>query len=155
MRPAAAGCWANAGAAMDTRARTPAKNPVFITGTPVSKILPFPGGRTLHRMALRFFTNADSLLAMSTQAPEPPSIVVRAAVWVGDAFGRWQRSRAAARDDSFVQKWKTAWNEGCEACKAGKSLADVPYSRSPRKDAWLAGWRWAERQTPGTTNGSA
>jgi hypothetical protein len=152
MRPAAAGCSASAGAAIDTTARTPAKNPVFIAEPPVSKILRFLGGRTLHRMTL--FANADSLLAMSTRAPEPPSIVVRAAVWVGDAFGRWQRSRAAARDDSFVQKWKIAWNEGCEACKAGKPLADVPYSRSPRKDAWLAGWRWAERETTGAANGS-
>jgi hypothetical protein len=77
---------------------------------------------------------------------EPPSFAIRAAVWIGDAFGRWQRRRAAARDDSFVETWKAAWNEGCEAFKAGRPQTSVPYSRSPRKDAWMAGWLWAARQ---------
>jgi hypothetical protein len=75
-----------------------------------------------------------------------PSLAVRAAVWVGVAFGRWQRRRAAARDDSFVEAWKAAWNEGCEAQKAGDPQSAVPYTRSPRKDAWLAGWMWASRE---------
>ena len=75
-----------------------------------------------------------------------PSLAVRAAVWVGGAFGRWQRRRAAARDDSFVESWKAAWNEGCEAQKAGNPQSAVPYERSPRKDAWLAGWMWAARE---------
>jgi len=78
---------------------------------------------------------------------DSPNLVVRAAVWVGGAFGRWQRRRAAAKDDSFVETWKAAWNEGCEARKAGKSQSDVPYSRSPVKDAWLAGWLWEDRHT--------
>jgi len=83
---------------------------------------------------------------MSTDDPEPPpppGVVVRTAVWIGTAFGRWQRRRAAARDDSFVDNWKSAWNEGCSAHRAGKTEADVPYARSPARDAWLAGWRWA------------
>jgi ribosome modulation factor len=83
---------------------------------------------------------------MSPDVPEPPSppgVVVRTAVWIGTAFGRWQRRRAAARDDSFVDNWKRAWNEGCSAHRAGKTEADVPYDRSPGRDAWLAGWRWA------------
>ncbi len=75
------------------------------------------------------------------------SFVIRTAVWVGDAFGRWQRRRAAARDDSFVDAWKAAWNEGCEAYKAGRPQDSVPYNRSPRKDAWMAGWLWAARQS--------
>ena len=78
----------------------------------------------------------------NSQSP-PAGIVVRTAEWIGTAFGRWHRRRAGARDDSFVDKWKIAWNEGCEAYKLGKSETDVPYARSPRKDAWLAGWRWA------------
>jgi len=82
---------------------------------------------------------------MSTEksAPPPAGIVVRAAEWIGTAFGRWQRRRAAARDDSFVDQWKTAWNEGCLAHKAGKAERDVPYLKTPRRDAWIAGWRWA------------
>ena len=88
---------------------------------------------------------------MTTENHEPQSAgaVVRAAVWIGTAFGRWQRRRAAARDDSFVDKWKVAWNEGCAAHQAGTSEADVPYARSPRKEAWIAGWRWAK----GANNG--
>jgi len=80
------------------------------------------------------------------QDTHTPSLAVRAAVWLGGAFGRWQRRRAAARDDSFVDAWKAAWNEGCEAYKAGVQQTAVPYTRSPRKDAWLAGWMWAARE---------
>jgi hypothetical protein len=77
---------------------------------------------------------------------DSPSLAVRAAVWIGDAFGRWQRRRAAARDDSFVEAWKAAWNEGCLAQKAGQPQTAVPYAHSPQQDAWLAGWLWAARQ---------
>lgn len=77
--------------------------------------------------------------------PKTP-LVVRTAVWLGDAFGRWQKRRAAARDDVFVEKWKAAWSEGCEAHAAGKQRDDVPHGRSPKRDAWLAGWLWAERR---------
>jgi len=83
---------------------------------------------------------------MTTGNKERTSIVVRAAVWIGGAFGRWQRGRAAARDDSFVEKWKAAWSEGCAAHKGGKSDRDVPYARPPERDAWLAGWAWAKQQ---------
>jgi hypothetical protein len=84
---------------------------------------------------------------MTTQpGARTPSLAVRAAVWVGGAFGRWQRRRAAARDDSFVDAWKAAWNEGCEAHKAGVPQTAVPHTRSPRKEAWLAGWMWAARE---------
>jgi ribosome modulation factor len=86
---------------------------------------------------------------MATENRETSSFVIRAAEWIGDTFGRWQRTRAAAKDDSFVETWKAAWNDGCEAHKTGKSQSDVPYSRSPKKDAWLAGWLWAERQASG------
>lgn len=84
---------------------------------------------------------------MARSEGERTSIVIRTAVWVGGAFGRWQRHRAAARDDSFVEQWKAAWNEGCAAYKVGKSDRQVPYSRAPQKEAWLAGWSWAKQQT--------
>jgi hypothetical protein len=86
---------------------------------------------------------------MNTPGRPKPPFVVRTAEWIGGAFGRWHRRRAAARDDSFVEKWKAAWSEGCEAHKSGKLVTDVPYGRSPRKDAWVAGWRWAD----GSANG--
>jgi hypothetical protein len=83
---------------------------------------------------------------MRTDDKDRTARVVRAAEWIGGAFGRWQRGRAAARDDSFVEKWKAAWNEGCAAQKAGQSDRDVPYARSPEREAWLAGWAWAKQQ---------
>jgi ribosome modulation factor len=83
---------------------------------------------------------------MAIDDKEHSSLLIRTAVWIGGAFGKWQRSRAAARDDSFVDKWKTAWNEGCAAHKAGKSERDVPYTRAPGQEAWLAGWSWAKQQ---------
>jgi ribosome modulation factor len=99
-------------------------------------------------MALARSANADKVDPdMAPGNRETSSFVIRAAEWIGDTFGQWQRTRAAAKDDSFVEKWKAAWSDGCEAHKAGKAQSDVPYSRSPRKDAWLAGWLWAERQT--------
>ncbi len=83
---------------------------------------------------------------MAIDDKQRPSLLIRTAVWVGGAFGKWQRSRAAARDDSFVEGWKAAWNEGCAAHKAGKSQRDVPYTRAPGKEAWLAGWSWAKQE---------
>jgi len=81
------------------------------------------------------------------QAADPASsFVVRTAVRFGALLGRWQRRRLAARDDAFVEQWKAAWQEGCDAYGAGVARDRVPYRRSPRKDAWLAGRLWAERQ---------
>lgn len=92
---------------------------------------------------------------MATDEQEQPSILIRTAEWIGGAFGRWQRQRAAARDDSFVERWKAAWNEGCAAYQAGKSESQVPYSRPPQKEAWLAGWSWAKQQASATTRDQA
>ena len=89
-------------------------------------------------------SKVEGTMNQQDREPPPPGVVVRTAIWVGTAFGRWQRQRAAARDDSFVEKWKSAWNEGCAAQRAGKTETQVPYVRSPGKDAWLAGWRWAQ-----------
>ena len=86
---------------------------------------------------------------MATGDRRRTSLVIRTAEWVGGAFGRWQRHRAAARDDSFVENWKAAWSEGCAAQKAGKADRDVPYTRSPGREAWLAGWSWAKQQANG------
>lgn len=91
-------------------------------------------------------TTGTESVFMATEDRARTSRVVRAAEWIGAAFGRWQRGRAAARDDSFVEKWKAAWNEGCVAHKAGWSNRDVPYSRAPGREAWLAGWAWAKQQ---------
>src|SRR5437879_3904746 len=81
------------------------------------------------------------------------SFVIKAAVRVGDALGRWQRQRAAARDDAFVEKWKAAWAEGCDACRARLTEENVPYRRGPRRDAWLAGWQWAQQEQVKTAAG--
>lgn len=77
-------------------------------------------------------------------ASKRPSLIVRGAERIGAALGRWQRRRASARDDAFVEKWKKAWAEGCEAFGAGASQEAVPYKRAPRREAWLAGWQWSQ-----------
>jgi hypothetical protein len=82
------------------------------------------------------------------------SFVVRIAERMGATLGRWQRRRLAARDDAFVEQWKAAWQEGCAAFDAGVPCEQVPYRRSPRKDAWLAGRLWAERQVASSESAS-
>jgi hypothetical protein len=83
------------------------------------------------------------------------SWLVRMSIKVGTAIGRWQRRRAARRDDVLVEKWKVAWAEGSDACRAGIPQDKVPHRRSPRRAAWLAGWQWAERSAHPQANGTA
>ena len=73
-----------------------------------------------------------------------PSRVIRAATWIGSTLGQWRRRRASAKDDAFVDVWKGAWQEGCDARLAGASQDENPNKRNPRKAAWLAGWSWAD-----------
>jgi hypothetical protein len=77
------------------------------------------------------------------------SSVIRAATWIGSTLGQWRRRRASAKDDAFVDVWKGAWQEGCDARLAGAPQEGNPHRRNPRKAAWLAGWAWAD-----TTNGA-
>jgi ribosome modulation factor len=77
------------------------------------------------------------------------SSVIRAATWIGSTLGQWRRRRASAKDDAFVDLWKGAWQQGCDARLAGSSQEANPHRRNPRKAAWLAGWAWAE-----STNGT-
>jgi len=72
------------------------------------------------------------------------SSVIRAATWIGSTLGQWRRRRASAKDDAFVNVWKGAWQEGCDARLAGGSQDANPHRRNPRKAAWLAGWAWAD-----------
>jgi ribosome modulation factor len=74
------------------------------------------------------------------------SLLIRMAIRAGATVGRWQRRLAARRDDAVVEKWKAAWAEGSDAHRAGTPQERVPYRRSARRAAWLAGWQWAEQQ---------
>jgi ribosome modulation factor len=72
-----------------------------------------------------------------------PSVVVRAAIRVGQALGDWRRRRLAAAQDAYIDMWKSAWAEGCHAGWQGAVKDDVPYRAGPQRDAWSAGWNWA------------
>jgi ribosome modulation factor len=73
-------------------------------------------------------------------------LVVRAAEWVGKTLGRWRRDWHERRDVAYIAAWKTAWTQGCEARWAGGNRDDVPHRSGPQRDAWLAGWNWADIQ---------
>jgi hypothetical protein len=82
------------------------------------------------------------------------SVLIRGAVAVGRTLGQWRQRRVAAAQDAYVTSWKAAWTEGCSAGWAGHPLAALPYHDGPLRDAWAAGWNWAQtqpdrRQAPG------
>jgi len=74
------------------------------------------------------------------------SLAIRAATWVGRTVGRWQRHRAANRDEAFVRRWQQAWLTGRDARWGGAAQEAVPYRQSVQRQAWLAGWLWANTQ---------
>ena len=73
-------------------------------------------------------------------------IVIRLATWVGRTVGRWQRRRVARKDDAYVLRWKAAWSTGRDARMAGAPRDAVPHRRREQREAWLAGWLWADAQ---------
>jgi len=75
-----------------------------------------------------------------------PPIVIRVATWFGRTVGRWQRLRLAKKNDAYVDRWKAAWSAGRDARWAGTPRDGVPYRRRAQRDAWLAGWLWADTQ---------
>lgn len=75
-----------------------------------------------------------------------PPLVVRAAEWVGRTLGQWRRDRLERRDAAYIRTWKAAWTNGCEARWRGGSRDEVPHKNGPQRDAWLAGWNWADIQ---------
>jgi hypothetical protein len=83
------------------------------------------------------------------------SRVIKTATWIGSTLGRWRRRRASAKDDAFVELWKNAWQEGCDARLAGAPQESNPKRRNPQKAAWLAGWAWADGADRNTTDTDA
>ena len=71
--------------------------------------------------------------------------LIRAATWVGDRLGRLRNRRVAARQDAYVRAWKAAWAEGCDARRQSVPEDAVPHKPGPARDAWRAGWQWADR----------
>jgi ribosome modulation factor len=74
------------------------------------------------------------------------SWAIHAATWVGRSVGRWQRHRAASRDEEFVRRWQQAWVAGRDARWGGAIQDAVPYRQPVQRQAWLAGWLWANTQ---------
>jgi len=86
----------------------------------------------------------DGLSVMADQPPGSDSpFVTRAAVRLGHTLGSWRRRRLEAAQNKFVDAWKAAWTEGCEAAWQGIAINAVPYRRGWRRKAWHAGWHWA------------
>jgi|SRR3954469_2430939 len=71
---------------------------------------------------------------------------IRAAAWVGRSIGQWQKRRAMLRDEEFVRLWQRAWAAGRDSRWGGMSQDAVPYRRAVQRQAWLAGWLWANTQ---------
>jgi hypothetical protein len=82
--------------------------------------------------------------------PSDSAFVTRTAVRLGHTLGSWRRRRIEAAQNKFVDTWKAAWTEGCEAAWQGTAIDAAPYRRGRRRDAWHAGWHWAT-----TTSGPA
>jgi hypothetical protein len=83
---------------------------------------------------------------VATRGNQEGSVIARSAVAVGRTLGQWRRRRAAAAQDAYVTSWKTAWTEGCSAGWAGEPVTSLPYRENPLRDAWAAGWNWAQTQ---------
>jgi hypothetical protein len=81
-----------------------------------------------------------------TSPAEDKSMLVRGAVAVGRTLGSWQQRRIAAAQDAYVESWKAAWTEGCNASWAGDPVTAIPFRQGPQRDAWMAGWNWAQTQ---------
>jgi len=71
---------------------------------------------------------------------------IRAAAWVGRTIGRWQKRRATQRDEEFVREWQRAWVTGRDSRWGGIPQDAVPYRRPVQRQAWVAGWLWANTQ---------
>ncbi len=71
---------------------------------------------------------------------------IRAAAWVGRSIGQWQKRRATLRDEEFVRQWQRAWVKGRDSRWGGATEDAVPFRRAVQRQAWLAGWQWANTQ---------
>src|SRR3954454_21621500 len=71
---------------------------------------------------------------------------IRGATWIGRTVGGWQRHLAALRDEEVVRRWQQAWVAGRDARWGGAAQEAVPYRQSMPRQAWLAGWLWANTQ---------
>ena len=56
----------------------------------------------------------------------------------------WRRRRAVAKQDAFVEAWKTAWSDGCRRRWEGGPRDEPSYSQDDQRAAWVAGWEWAD-----------
>jgi hypothetical protein len=70
--------------------------------------------------------------------------LLRAAARVGRTLGTWRRRRVEAKQDALVDAWKLAWTDGCNRRWQGASRDEAPYRPGTQRDAWHAGWQWAD-----------
>jgi ribosome modulation factor len=90
--------------------------------------------------------DSKSMVVEHQGQAEKVSWAIRAAAWVGRSVGRWQKRRAALRDEEFVRQWQRAWVSGRDSRWGGAPEDAVPYRRAVQRQAWLAGWQWANTQ---------
>jgi hypothetical protein len=70
--------------------------------------------------------------------------LLQAGMPVAGVFTAWRRRRAVAKQDAFVEAWKTAWSDGCRRRWEGGPRDEPPYSQDEQRAAWVAGWEWAD-----------
>ena len=89
---------------------------------------------------------SDAMAVEQRDRTEKLPWAIRAAAWVGRSIGQWQKRRAMLRDEEFVQQWQRAWVSGRDSRWGGVPEDAVPYRRAVQRQAWLAGWQWANTQ---------
>jgi hypothetical protein len=84
--------------------------------------------------------------------------LLRAGVPIAEVLMAWRRRRAVAKQDAFVNAWKTAWSEGCRRRWEGGTRDEPSDAPDYYRAAWVAGWQWADvhpdrRRQGGTLRG--
>ena len=70
--------------------------------------------------------------------------LLHAGMPVAGVLSAWRRRRAVAKQDAFVEAWKTAWCEGCHRRWEGGPRDQPAYAQDHQRAAWVAGWEWAD-----------
>jgi hypothetical protein len=90
--------------------------------------------------------DTDAMAVEQREKIEKQPWAIRAAAWVGQSIGQWQKRRATLRDEEFVRQWQRAWVSGRDSRWGGVPEDAVSYRRAVQRQAWLAGWQWANTQ---------
>lgn len=97
---------------------------------------------------------AGTELEHNTDMDAPPNPRSRGTPWDGTRrrisvyriWDEWRRNRMIAAQDWYVEAWQSAWAEGASARWNGQPPTVRSYRDAPQREAWTAGWMWANRQ---------